>query len=325
MRLDLVDTVDALRSRVSPDAIKNDVTAYVRKSARETWENAVVSARNNPLQTAALATAIAYPLWRIIARIPVPILLVGAGLALSKSGLEGENNSTSKRVLAGASNSLKETARAVRAGLHDAAGGVQEATRQTAGHAVEGLVGLANQTVSAASSGVETIKRQIGSAHESIADSVGSVSDAASSALASGYRTGADAATRGSEMIVERGQRVQDNLMESIERHPLIVGGIGLAVGALIAASLPKTSVENRWLGRRSDELKDQAGDVASRGLGIAQNSAKEVYRAVTRHAEAEGLTSEALRESVNALGETVKSVVQQAVGSDTKPEVSGT
>jgi len=70
-RSDLVNTVDALRSRISPDAIKNDVTAYVRRSARETWENAIVSARNNPLQTAAIATAIAYPIWRIIANIPV--------------------------------------------------------------------------------------------------------------------------------------------------------------------------------------------------------------------------------------------------------------
>ena len=323
-RSDLVNTIDALRNRVSPDAIKDDVTAYVRKSARETWENAVGRARNNPLQTAAIATAIAYPLLRIIASIPVPILLVGAGLALSKSGIEGDDNSAAKRTLAGASNRLKETTQSARAGLHDLAAGVQEAARQTAEKAGKGLAGVASQTVSAASSGVETIKSQIDSASETVADAVAGVSDTASNAFVSGYRTGADATSRGGEMILQGGRRVQDNLIESIERHPLIIGGIGLAVGALIAASLPKTSAENRWLGRRSDELKDQAGDVASRGLGIAQNSAKQVYRAVARHAEKEGLTSDALRESVNAVGEKVKSAVQQAVGSNTKPEGSG-
>ena len=212
-RSDLVNTIDALRNRVSPDAIKDDVTAYVRKSARETWENAVGRARNNPLQTAAIATAIAYPLLRIIASIPVPILLVGAGLALSKSGIEGDDNSAAKRA---ASNSLKETTQSARAGLHDLAAGVQEAARQTAEKAGKGLAGVASQTVSAASSGVETIKSQIDSASETVADAVAGVSDTASNAFVSGYRTGADATSRGGEMILQGGRRVQDNLIDRL-------------------------------------------------------------------------------------------------------------
>jgi hypothetical protein len=117
-------------------------------------------------------------------------------------------------------------------------------------------------------------------------------------------------------MLIESGRRAQNGLVQSIERHPFIVGGIGLALGALIAASLPTTRVENRFLGRSSDDLKNRATDYASQGLENAQNAAKEVYDEVTRKAEEEGLTSDALRDSVKGASEKVKTAVQHAVGS---------
>ena len=320
-RTDLINTVDELRSRVSPQAVKSNVTDYVRNSGHELWENIGVRARNNPLQTVAIATAVAYPVWRILANIPIPILLAGAGLALSKSGLEfgGNNRGGVKATFATAAGGLTEATQSVREGLHDAAR-VQETARQTGEQAVEGIAGAARTAVSAASSGVETIKRKIGNASGAVGDSVAEVSETASSALSSGYRTGVDATSRGGEMLIESGRRVQDSLIESIEQHPLIVGGIGLALGALIAASLPATRVENRLLGRSSNDLKNRATEYASQGLEVAQNAANEVYEEVTRKAAEEGLTSNALRDSVKGAGEKAKTVVQRAMG-NTGPE----
>jgi hypothetical protein len=321
-RTDLINTVDELRSRVSPQAVKSNVTDYVRNSGHELWENIGIRARNNPLQTVALATAVAYPVWRIVANIPIPILLVGAGLALSKSGLEfgGNNRGGVKATFATAAGGLTEATQSVREGLHDAASGVQETARQTGEQAVEGIAGVARTAVSAASSGVETIKRKIGNASGAVGDAVADVSETASSALSSGYRTGVDATSRGGEMLIESGRRAQDSLIESIERHPLIVGGIGLALGALIAASLPATRVENRLLGRSSNDLRNRATEYASQGLEVAQNAAKELYDEVTREAAEEGLTSNALRDSMKGAGEKAKTVVQRAMG-NTGPE----
>jgi hypothetical protein len=321
-RFNLVNTVDELSTRVSPQAVKSNVTDYVRNSGRELWENIGVRARNNPLQTVAIATAVAYPVWRILANVPVPILLVGAGLALSKSGLElgGSKAGGVKATLATAAGGLTEATDSVREDLHNAARGVQETARQTAEQAVEGIAGVARTAGSAASSGVETIKRKIGNASGAVGDAVAGVSETASSALSSGYRTGVDATSRGGEMLIESGRRVQDSFSETIERHPLIVGGIGLALGALIAASLPTTPVENRLLGRSSDDLKNRATAFASQGLEVAQDAANEVYEEITRKAEEEGLTSDALRESMKGAGEKVKTVVQNAMG-NTGPE----
>jgi hypothetical protein len=325
-RSNLVNTVDELRTRVSPQAVKTNVTDYVRNSSRELWGNIEVRARNNPLQTVAIATAVAYPVWRILANIPVPILFVGAGLALSKSGLArgGSKNGGVKATLATAADALTETTDTVREDLHNAARGVQETARKTAEQAVEGIAGVARTAGSAASSGVETIKRKIGSASGAVGDAVAGVSETASSALSSGYRAGVDGTSRGGQILIERGRRVQDNLSETIERHPLIVGGIGLALGALIAASLPRSRIENRLLGRSSDDLRNRATDFASQGVKVAQNAANEVYEEVARKTQEEGLTSDALRDSMRGAGEKIKAVAQHAMGNIGSENSSG-
>ena len=298
------------------------MTDYFRNSGRAIWGNIGIRARNNPLQTVAIATAVAYPAWRILANIPVPILLVGAGLALTKSRLElrSDNAGGVKATLATAAGGLTEATQSVREGLQDTATAVQKTARQTGEQVVEGLAGVARTAGSAASSSVETIKRTIGSASNVVGDAVADVSETASNALSASYRTGVDATSHGGEMLIESGRRAQDSLIDSIERHPFIVGGIGLALGALIAASLPTTRVENRLLGRSSDDIKNRATDYALQGLEVAQNAAKEVYEEVTRRAEEEGLTSGALRDSMKGAGEKVKTVVQNAMG-NTAPE----
>jgi hypothetical protein len=45
--------------------------------------------------------------------------------------------------------------------------------------------------------------------------------------------------------------------------HPLILAGIGLALGAAIGGALPSTEVEDRLMGEASDEIKDAAKVVA--------------------------------------------------------------
>jgi ElaB/YqjD/DUF883 family membrane-anchored ribosome-binding protein len=85
-RADLVDTVDKLHNRVSPQAIKEEVKAYAREASYDLIHNLERRARENPLQAVAVAAGLAYPAWRFMINIPAPILLVGAGLALTQMG-----------------------------------------------------------------------------------------------------------------------------------------------------------------------------------------------------------------------------------------------
>jgi hypothetical protein len=58
--------------------------AYAREASQDLIHNLERWARENPPQTVAVAAGLAYPAWRFVSNIPAPILLIGAGLAVSQ-------------------------------------------------------------------------------------------------------------------------------------------------------------------------------------------------------------------------------------------------
>ena len=66
------------------------------------------------------------------------------------------------------------------------------------------------------------------------------------------------ASNTGHELRARAGQ-VGDTFSTLLREQPLAVGAIGIAAGALIAASLPATSTENRYLGRTRDKVAAKA------------------------------------------------------------------
>jgi hypothetical protein len=85
----LVNTVKALQERISPTAIKREVQGYVREKKDGILRSLEQRARENPLEAVAIAAGAAYPLWRIVTSIPAALLLVGTGLALTRTSKSG--------------------------------------------------------------------------------------------------------------------------------------------------------------------------------------------------------------------------------------------
>src|SRR5581483_8674658 len=48
-----------------------------------------------------------------------------------------------------------------------------------------------------------------------------------------------------------------------LKEEPLVLAGIGLALGALLGAAFPETEAENKLMGRQSDALKERAAKAA--------------------------------------------------------------
>ena len=71
-RADLIHTVDELHSRVSPQAIKEEVKAYARETGSDLIQRLERRALDNPLQMIAIAAGLAYPAWRLLINIPAP-------------------------------------------------------------------------------------------------------------------------------------------------------------------------------------------------------------------------------------------------------------
>src|SRR6187455_3015955 len=123
LRTQVSDTATDIKERLSPAAIKTEVTQYVRDSRDQLWHSLEQKARANPLQAVAIGAALAYPALQIIRAMPAPLLLVGAGLLLARStgNAEGEelraHAQQGARVASQAFDSVTDRARA---GLHDA-------------------------------------------------------------------------------------------------------------------------------------------------------------------------------------------------------------
>lgn len=142
-------------------------------------------------------------------------------------------------------------------------------TGESFGKAKEALHAVGD-TVDAATSG-------IGSAVSTVGEAASGLKDAAAGAYKSGQHLAhemkdkvvslegkaVDLARQGGQRIAEAGSKAGTMTWDLLNDQPLVTAGIGLAVGAAIGAMLPSTATEDEFLGKYSDDLKDQAQGLA--------------------------------------------------------------
>jgi hypothetical protein len=257
-------TAEDLRQRVSPDHLKHDVKQYVERTSQAMLTNLKQRASENPLQAVAIGAGVAYFGWRFLRNIPMPLLLLGAGVALIRPGDQASANGL------GASRDPGN------AGHSDF-------------HTVEQRAGVLAKAESAVASGVEAAAGHIGSTLSDAGEAASRMASAAASSVSevasSVYRSGAHAASYAGGQAAQASQKTRESVLATFEAHPLLVGGIGVAIGAFIAACIPATEAENRLLGVESDELKDRASTIASEGYEAAKSAGQRIYDETLREA----------------------------------------
>jgi len=179
---------------------------------------------------------------------------------------------------------------------------VADAAEQARAGVGEGLGAIRSRAAAAISDTTE-------SARAAASDTV----TAAAEAVSGTYRSGIVAASRTGDQLSESFRQSKENFFETMERHPFLVGGVGLLIGALIASALPVSQTENRLFGDTSDDLKNRARGMASEGLEVAKTTVQDIYQESASRAQQEGLSPEVVRKTVKGVGDKVKSVVQQA------------
>ncbi|MFN4142135.1 DUF3618 domain-containing protein [Aestuariivirga sp.] len=284
-RAELAQTVDELHNRVSPQTLKEDMRNYARDRSQHMLHSIEARARENPLQAVAIAAGIAYPLWRLIGSVPAPLLMIGAGLALS-----GRGNSHRSTSLGEGYQRPGDPAH-----LHGEEGGSIAAT---------------------AKEKVSNIGHQIS---EKVSDTISSVRDMATDAkttasdmLHDTYRSGGEAASGAMRQASDSYVRTRETMGETIERYPLLVGGLAFAIGSLVASALPVTRQENRLMGRTSEEVRRRTQQVASEGLDQAKTAARNIYETAAAGVKEEGLSPDVARDTVRAASDAVRDAVDQ-------------
>src|ERR1700716_3274105 len=85
LRTSVTEAANDIRERISPAAIKAEVSGYIRSRGEQLLDEVTAAARKNPMQAVAVGASIAYPLLRLARSIPLPVFVVGGGLFLTGS------------------------------------------------------------------------------------------------------------------------------------------------------------------------------------------------------------------------------------------------
>jgi hypothetical protein len=82
------------------------------------------------------------------------------------------------------------------------------------------------------------------------------------------------------------------SIMDFVYEQPLVLVGLGLAVGAAIGAASPSTKAEDELMGESSDAVKEATAGLAKEHLKKGQAVAERAWQGATEEAERRGVVS---------------------------------
>jgi len=284
LREGISDTTEGIRHMVSPQHIRSEVSGYVSDKAQSWIEGLKQQAIDNPMRAAAAGTAVAVPLLRLARGVPLPLLMIAAGLALTSKTVRGRAVDAASPIMDRAGQLIDQaagSAQAARSGTQFSAS--QERAADTANGVKDAVKGAADDLRTRATEAADTIGDKITGGMDAIKDSA----------------AGAPEQAR---------QIVGDNAA--------LIGGLGIAIGAIIAAALPETRVESRTIGPASDSIKRAAGEAAQSGFEAAKDATSSAADAATRRigeADLGGHASRMTRNMADTLKEAAGEVADAA------------
>jgi hypothetical protein len=341
LRTSVTETASDIRQRIQPDAIKAEVSDYIKSRGERLLNDITSAARRNPMQAVAVGASVAYPLLRLARTIPMPILMVGAGLFFAGSKTGQAITQKASEVASDLSDEVTNRARDLRDQIGESASAVKTyASEQldrvsdaqgddAAGAAVTSNSQRLHQKASAFGDAVSDRATDLTDEALRLASSAAArVEDVASGATSVGRRAlgaatdvGLDAARAVPNKASHLTERAGETIFRTIHQNPLLVAGVGLLVGGLIASALPRSDIEDDLVGDASTAVKRRAQAAASQGFDAVRNAAGEVVGETTRQAEAEGLTSEGIGKAAQDLGQRMRRVAESAVTTAFEPE----
>jgi hypothetical protein len=345
----VAETASDIRHRISPDAIKAEVSDYIRSRGEQLVNDVTSAARRNPMQAMAVGASIAYPLLKMARAIPLPVLMVGAGLFLtgSKIGQAATQKASDMATdlsdeMVRRSHDLRDQVQETVSSVTDYASDQYERVSSAVAGGSRQVKGAADAAESSIASGADKIRESTVAAGAVVSDRANSLSndglrivgsaastvqDAAVGAMATVRNaagavtdTGMDAARTVKAKASDASDRAKQTFFQTIEQNPLLVAGVGLFIGGLIASALPRSDFEEDLVGDTSSAAKRQIQSAASQALDTAKTTVGEIYEETSRRAETEGVTTEGLGTAAKDISQRVRRVAEAAVTTAFEP-----
>src|SRR5690606_19907418 len=272
VRAQMTETADSLQRKLSPGQLVDEMTSYFKNSdGRVALDNFKTQVRDNPL----------------------PLALVGAGLAWLFMG----GGPSSDKLAAQRRSRFERTDFGRYQGDYpeghwedDVRDGERagDSMRRMAGSGYSTGSGFAEGSYDEGSSD-SSMMDKVGSAYSSATDAASSAASAISDKASSAAGAVSDMASRSrqrmhdtrhyaSDSMHNAGSRAQRMFSDTLDKEPLILGAIGLAVGAAIGAMMPRTRMEEEYLRPYAEKASDTVKDVAQQGMDQVRDVASKVY-----------------------------------------------
>ena len=108
------------------------------------------------------------------------------------------------------------------------------------------------------------------------------MTDMAQGALRSARDSGGAMLNRAGGYAGDGASRVADQLNDTFQRHPMVLGAVGIMAGALLAALLPMSRTENEWFGGTRDELFQRAQEAGEEAVTRVRETAARAVEAAS-------------------------------------------
>ncbi|MBP1294237.1 DUF3618 domain-containing protein [Bradyrhizobium elkanii] len=290
----ITGTAEDIRHAVSPEHIKSEVSDFVGRTTQTWISDLKDKALENPIHTFAAGAAVVLPLMRLARGVPLPLLMIGAGLALTSKSVRAR--------VQDAVDPLKDQAGQVLDRSRIAAQELQDNVQQTASSVRGGVAELADAAAGAAGG----LKDKATQTFDTLAGKASEGTEAARDAferLRSGAKDTVDAAR-------DTAQQAPAKAREVIGDNAALIGGLGIAIGAIIAAALPPTEAETKVMGQASGNVRQAATDATASGFEAAKDAALSAADAV-----ASSVADADLGKHASRMTEGVAERLKEAVG----------
>jgi len=303
-------TAEDLRQKVSPQHIKTEVSDYISDKTHGWLSSLKQQAMDNPLQTIAAGTAVAVPMLRLARGFPLPLLMISAGLALTSKTVRGRAAEAAGPAMDKAGEVMNQATDRAQAFVGDVKDRISSAQSQA--------TDLTNDAQSRADNLADDASTRAANTASALNDNIKSGFDAAKERVSrarSSAKDTIDAARDTAAAAPEKARRV-------IGDNAALIGGLGVAIGAIIAAALPKTEAEAKIMGGASDSVKQTANEAAQSGFAAAKDKAMAATDAATESVAASDLGAHATRMTQN-VADSIKEAAEDVAAAALNPSRS--
>lgn len=283
VRAEIADTAEQIKDKMSPGQLIDEVVNYFKDGdTNQLLNNLKLQVRDNPLALALVGSGVAW-------------LMMGSGPSAEKGRTWAQSQRPARN------GNARQPPMSSNRGANPTITASDPSGEQS-------LIGDGASKVSEAVGGaMRSVGEGVSAATDFVSGTVHDIRDATRESVTSAAETGADV-----------GSRAKSTFLDALEREPLVIGALGVAVGAAIGAMLPATRTEQEYLGAASSEAREMAANALSEGLDKATHVAKGVYSAARDEADRQNASGKSTAEKVasvaNAAGSELKAAADRSL-----------